>query len=255
MRKTMDLSIVYCVALGLSMAASTLAADAPLAANNDAEQLFQEMEAKLSKATALDLSFDVYIEAPPGAPGIFGVAKIKGTLAAMSGNEVRWETTSAVTSQPFKRLMISDGTKTRDTIAEYGKPVELLGGKDTDTPKNLTAELLTLVARSGLLLPQGPLPDDKADAQDRWGVSGLKLGAKEKDGERELQPLEYQLSLKGQNEPFAATVWIDLKTGLPVKRLLTMEVGPGEKITLTETYGKLVLDEKLDPKTFELPPT
>jgi outer membrane lipoprotein-sorting protein len=282
MRRILDLSLVSCVAVGLSLAASPAPAAAP--GGKAAERLFQEMEAKLSKATSLDLSFDMTTDPANQIPGLFGVAKLKGTLAAMSGNRVRWETMSAVASKPFKRLMISNGTRTRDTIAENGKP-ELLGGKDTDTPKNLTAEFLTLVARPGLLLPQGPLPDDHSDAKDRWGVSGfiltlvarpgvflpqgplpddkadakeswgvsgLKLGAKEKDGERELQPLEYQLSLKGQNEPFSATVWIDLKTGLPVKRRVTSEVGE-EKMVVSETYGKLTLDEKADAKTFELP--
>ena len=86
----------------------------------------------------------------------------------------------------------------------------------------------------------------------RWSASGFKFGTKEKDGERELQPLEYQLSLKGTKAPFSVTVWIDLKTGLPVKRLVTSEVGK-EKTEVTETYGKLTLDEKLDPKTFEIP--
>jgi hypothetical protein len=244
MRKVFDRSRVFWVAMGLSMAASTTAAGAPLAENKDAEQLFQKMEAKLSEATALELSFDIAIEAQPGGRG----AKYKGTLATMSGNKLRLEMSGGVTDmgQPFTRLTISDGTRMRTMIAGDEKP------SDQDTPTNLTAEILTLVARTGVFLPQGPLPDENVDAKDRWGVSGFKLGSQEKDGERELQRLEYQLALQGQNEPFSVAVWIDLKTGLPVKRLVTSEVGD-EKIVVTETYGKLTLDEKLAPKTFELP--
>ena len=48
------------------------------------------------------------------------------------------------------------------------------------------------------------------------------------------------------------TVWIDTKTNLPVKRVT--EVTEGDtKMTMTETIKKFKLDEKVDPKTFELP--
>ena len=48
----------------------------------------------------------------------------------------------------------------------------------------------------------------------------------------------------GEAAPHPAAVWIDLKTGLPVKRELTG--------MYTENY-ELTLDGKLDPKLFEFP--
>jgi hypothetical protein len=50
--------------------------------------------------------------------------------------------------------------------------------------------------------------------------------------------------VKGNEGQFPATVWIDLKSGLPVKRELTG--------MYTENY-EFTLDGKLDPKLFELP--
>ena len=127
------------------------------------------------------------------------------------------------------------------------------GEEPHDTPKDLDLEIRTWVARPGLFLPQAPLPDVAvADAKDRYRVSGFKLGNKEKVGERETQRLDYQLSVKGQDLPFSVTVWIDLKSGLPVKRLVTSGAGK-EKFAVSETYGKLTLDEKVDPKKFDLP--
>jgi hypothetical protein len=53
-------------------------------------------------------------------------------------------------------------------------------------------------------------------------------------------------------EKINATVWVDVKTHVPLKRLLTAKVGDQE-LKVTKTYSKVVVDGKLDAKTFELP--
>ena len=40
--------------------------------------------------------------------------------------------------------------------------------------------------------------------------------------------------------------------GLPVQRVLVSKKG-AETLTITESYSKITIDGKLDPKTFELP--
>jgi outer membrane lipoprotein-sorting protein len=230
--------------LALLMVLSVSAQD-----NNEAEQLFQTMEAKLDKAKALNLSFDVKIEEGelPGFPKGTGP---KGTLAVMSGNEFRLEFRGGKNpgddGKPHKVLWISDGTQSMMTVSGEGKP------KPGKTPKNLAAGFMTVVARPGVLMSQSPLPDVAvADEKERFPVSGFQLGKKERVGERETQRLDYHLAVKGQNPRFSVTVWIDLKTGLPVKRRVTGGVGE-EKLAYSETY-ELKLDGKLDPKLFELP--
>jgi hypothetical protein len=169
----------------------------------------------------------------------------------MSGNKLRLEFSGGKNpgddGKPYKVLWMSDGT-TRSiiTVSGEGKP------KPGKAPKNLAARFLTVVARPGVLMSQLPLPDVAvADEKERFPVSNFTLGKEEKVGERQTQRLDYQLAVKGQNPTFSVTVWIDLKTGLPVKRLVTGGEGE-EKLAYCETYN-LTLDGKLDPKMFELP--
>ena len=151
----------------------------------------------------------------------------------------------------FKSL-VSDGT--RWWWHDKGSPPHLVNKKPW---ANLTADCLTELARSGLSLPTMPLPPvEAANSKERFPVSGFRLGPKEKVGEREAQRLEYQLFIKGQNGPtgeklpFPVTVWLDPRTCLPIKRVVTQDV-LGVKIT--ESYGKLVLDGEVEAKQFELP--
>ena len=101
-------------------------------------------------------------------------------------------------------------------------------------------------------MSQLPLPDVAVtDEKERFPVSNFTLGKEEKVGERQTQRLDYQLAVKGQNPTFSVTVWIDLKTGLPVKRLVTGGVGE-EKLTYSETYN-LTLDGNLTRRCSSYP--
>jgi hypothetical protein len=98
------------------------------------------------------------------------------------------------------------------------------------------------------LLPQVFGSDGFDDYKDMFPVSGFKLGKKEKVGKRETRRVDYVLGYKGKKDSYPVTMWIDLKTGLPVKRL----VSDGGLPFFTETY-ELRLDGKLDPEIFKLP--
>ena len=227
-----------CVLLALT-AGLLLAADPPKGdgAANEAEKLFRTMEEKLAKAKTLECVFDVK----------FDTLSYKGSLFLAEGNRARLEINEATKGRLMRVLIVSDGTRLS------GQDNGMTHPKLEDTPKNLNAEILTWVARPGVFLPQAPLPDVKADdAKDRFRVSDFTLGPKDKVGKREAQRLGYQLTVKGQNDPFSVLVWLDLKTGLPVKRMVTSRAG-GAEMTVVETYGKLTLDEKTDAKKFDLP--
>jgi uncharacterized protein (TIGR03067 family) len=204
---------------------------------NEAENLFRAMEEGLTRAKTLECDFDVKID----------TLSYKGSLLLAEGNKVRLEINEATKGRPMRVLIVSDGT--RLSYQDNGMP----HAKIEDAPKNLNAKILTWVARPGVFLPQAPLPDVKADdAKDRFRVSGFKLGTKEKVGEREAQRLDYQLAVKGLNDPLSVALWLDVKTGLPVKRIVTEAVA-GEKMRVTEIYGKLKLGEKVDARKFDLP--
>ena len=68
----------------------------------------------------------------------------------------------------------------------------------------------------------------------------------------EAQVVEYQLKWPGGGSPFSVTVWINPKTHLPLKRVLTGKHG-ADNIVVTETFTKTVLDGKIDEKQFVLP--
>jgi outer membrane lipoprotein-sorting protein len=212
-----------------------LAADAPKdRAKNEAEKVFRTMEEKLAKAKTLECVFDIRI----------GTQSYEGSLFLAGGNRARLEINESTKGRPMRLLMISDGA--RQSFQDNGISRPQL----RDAPKNLNAKILTWVARPGMFLPHAPLPDVKADdAKEQFRVSGFKLGQKEKVGEREAQRLEYQLSVRGLE--FSVAVWLDLKTGLPVKRLVTERVG-GQQTTVVESYVKLTLDQKVDAKKFDL---
>ena len=233
----------------ITLTALTILCAAPLlAADNEvekrgAQQLFQRMETKLEKAKTLSLSFDGKFESesPP-----FKGWKLKGTVAVM-GSKSRTEISRGKSgNEPFEALTVSDGTQM----------VEVQGSnrKTRPAPKVSISNLLTLVSRPGLMIMMTPLPPEPFanpdfDLKEGFSVSDFKLGPKEQIGARETQRVDYTLSVKGNVGTFSASVWIDLKTGLPVKR----QVGEGaEKVWYSETY-EVRLDGKLDPKMFELP--
>ena len=221
------------------MVGSLLAGEAPKddGAKKEGEKLFRTMEQKLARAKTLECVFDVKID----------TLSYRGSLFLAEGNRARLEIREAVKDQPIRVLMISDGA--RQSFQDNGMTHPQVG----DTPKELNGEILTWVARSGVFLPHTPLPDVKADnAKDRFRVWGFRRGDKGKVGAREAQPLAYQLSVKGLNNSLSATVWLDLKTGIPVKRQVTERVG-GQQTTMVETYRTLTLDEKVDAKKFDLP--
>jgi outer membrane lipoprotein-sorting protein len=212
---------------------------------NDAEQLFRQTEAKVSKAKALDLSFDIKIEWGKGG-------KLKGTLASMSANKARLEMSGEVQGQPFNMLMVSDGARIKMTGLG---PAE----QPQDTPKKLDEMIRAMATRAGVFLPiilAEPVPvgqkPKEFNVDEQLRVSEFRLGKKEKLGEREAQVVEYKLTTKTVKEPFSVSVWLDPNTNLPLKRVLTGKQ-EDERITVTETYTKMVLDKKFDEKKFELP--
>jgi outer membrane lipoprotein-sorting protein len=206
-------------------------------AENEAEKLFRIMEEKLAKAKTLECAFEVRID----------TQSYKGSLFLAPGNRARLEINEAARGRPMRLLIVSDGA--HQSFQDNGIPQP----QRRDTPKDLNAEILTWLARPGMFLPHTPLPDVSANgAKDRFRVSACKLGKKEKVEEREARRVEYQLSVKGLDNPLSVIVWLDVKTRIPVKRLVTERVG-GHQTAIIETYGKITLDEDVDAKKFDLP--
>jgi outer membrane lipoprotein-sorting protein len=218
---------------------------------NEAEHMFRKMEEKLEKAKTLECVFDGYIPSDLGS--------FEGTLFLAEGNKVWLQIKKTkndglqlqVDNESVRQVLhfVSDGGH------QYLKGRGFTFGRtgQSDTAKNLNAEIFTWISRTGMILPHAPSLEQKVDSEkDRFHVSNFKLGDKEKIGQRERQRIEYQLSAKGVDTPLSVVVWLDLKTLLPVKRSAQVS-GADKSEALTENYTKLTLDEKVDAKKFELP--
>ena len=215
----------------------------PAAGNG--EDLFKKMESTVLKAKTMEMSFDISIEGGP-------VKKLEGSLAHMTGKKARMELNGEFNGKSSNMVMVADGTKMR-TNNPGGK------GMAQDIPEGLDEMFRAIVSRGGVVLPlfageairEGEQPKEfKID--EKLPVSDFRLGKSEKVGDRETQVLEYKLTIKGAKEAFAVTVWLDSKTNLPIKRVISGDMGD-KKITITEDYSKLTLDGKLDESKFMLP--
>jgi outer membrane lipoprotein-sorting protein len=216
----------------------------PAAEPNEAEKLFREMDKKVTSAKSLECTFEAKVEGGKEA------GTIKGSLMLTEGNKSRLEMSFEHSGKTDKETMVSDGTKMGPLSDKTPK------GRQ-DAPKWLNDAYRGALGRSGLTVPLmfitrvGEQPKEfKAD--DEFKVSDFKLGKKEKVGDQEAQAIQYKLAIKEFPEPLTATVWIDTKTNLPLKREITAKKGD-EKLTVTETYSALKIDPKIDPKKFEFP--
>jgi len=222
-------------------------ADAPKddGVKNEAEKLFRKMEEKIDKAKSLECQFQFVVPWKPDG-GKLDNNSFAGTLFLAQGNKARLQLNEVTGDRERYLHIVSDGAHLSLKEVGFSRiPI-------SDSPKNLNSDARTCLARTGIFLATVPYPDVKA-TKDRFRISDFKLGIKEKIGERDTQRLEYKLSTKGDDFGAAFVVWLDIKTGLPVKRDWTPPPDEGRQRTVTENYTKLILDEKVDPKKFELP--
>jgi outer membrane lipoprotein-sorting protein len=231
---------------------AVLLAAAAAPADDPAEALFRKMEKKVADAQTLSLGFKA--DAEPKKLGGF-----KGRVVAAPGNKIRFEFEWVIEDRPVKMTMVSDGAKMRTTEAGKGSdPVQ-------DTPKELGPMVRAVVSRTGVLTTtfllstarsDDPAKKDEFDREKTFAVSGFKLVGKRKEYGKadggETEGVEYKLTVKGMEQPLAVTVWIDTKTDLPVKRVVTAVLGDNTKMTITETYTDVTVGGKVDEKDFVL---
>jgi outer membrane lipoprotein-sorting protein len=225
----------YAVLAGLLLAPAL----APGQEGDEAQKLFRAMEERIKKAGTVRLTFE--IDATEVRPT---KTWLKGTLAFARGNKARLQVEAGEGAPVRKYGLTSDGTRLRLTSA--GEPP-----KDMDVPKKQNEVLAAAVGRVGLYLGLFWLEKSDRLGDEPFPVKDFKLGGKEKVGKREARILTYACRHDAKRY-LSVTVWVDTQTGLPLKRVLRHpEEDAGERIT--ETYTDLRLDEKVDPKLFELP--
>jgi outer membrane lipoprotein-sorting protein len=213
---------------------------------NEAEKLFGDMEKKINSAKTLECAIELKLESSVEKQNF----NAKGELALGEGNKSRFEMSGESGGKKGKSTEVADGVKL--VILVTDKPKHTI-----EVPKTRNDWFRAKLARIGLTqmeVASGPgTPTPKEFNIDViYGVSDFKLGKKEKVGDQEAQVIEYTLRFKPTETPMTVNVWLDTKTNLPLKRVVTATKDK-EKTTFTETFSNFKVDEKIDPKKFELP--
>jgi outer membrane lipoprotein-sorting protein len=215
------------------------------AQQNEAENLFREMEKKVNSAKAVRVASDDKVN----ARGI----RLKWMLVFAQGNKCRLDREYTADLQGLegkvvKVSTISDGTKLLSV--EDGTP-----RLKEDAPADLTNMLQGSISRCGMSVQWLTGLDGKKQGfkiDEDFKVTDFVLGDKEKVGEHEAQVVRYSVFLRGKVK-LPVSVWLDTKSKLPLKRVTTIPDKGEQKLTVTETFTEVTLNPKLEPKTFELP--
>jgi outer membrane lipoprotein-sorting protein len=214
----------------------------------EAEKAFEGMSATLTRAKSFACTFELKVAGPQGK------GSFKGRLVVAQGNKVRIEMDGEGGGKTMALRSVSDGRKTVAVDNKIAQPAR-------DTPKNMAEQVLTGMARGGLFVPmflavEGPAEGEKraeSDVGSILKVSDFQLGKKEKVDGKEAQAIEYTLTVASAGgEKINTTVWVGVRTHVPLQRLLIAKIG-GQEMTVKETYSHVVVDRKIDAKTFELP--
>lgn len=227
----------------LSLAALLLAANP---GQDEAQEAFQRMEQPILKCKTLQVQVEIAI-----APG--NNNSLKGRLVVAQGNKMRLDLDGTVNGKAGKMGIVSNGAKMQATSANAAR-------QDRETPKQASELSKASLARTGIFTPLF-LPVEAGgsgqrlkefDLDKEFAISDIKIGKKEEVAGKQAQTIEYKIATKTLKEPLAVVVWIDPKTQLPLKRVVTVRTDTA-RITFTETYSKAVLDEEIDDKEFKLP--
>ena len=206
---------------------------------NEAEELYKKMEAKILEAKTIQARLQGSMIQDTQH------LDMRGELLLGEKNQARYEITTQIGSTVTPSTAVTDGKKMA-LVYPDGK------GAPTNAaiPEKFGRLMRVRLARAGVVAATEAMQVEKLLKEDpatTIRVRDFKLGAKEKVAWREAQQVEYRMTKAGEPDR-AATVWIDLETHLPLKRVLRM--GPW---TVTERYLSFSLDEKIEPSKFELP--
>ncbi len=203
----------------------------------EAKDAYNRMEAQVQKSKTFQVDIDITVE--PGK-----VSAFKGNLMVAKGNKVRMNLDGAIKDKPVKIAVVSDGVQM--SVAGFGSDTSV-----NATPKDLSEKVLESVSRSGIFKSYFAIGGE-------YTASAFKLGKKEKIGGKETQAVEFKQTSKAgrgkadKGETILVTVWIDVKTNLPLKRLITFKEFQ-DSFTITETYTNAVVDAAIDADKFALP--
>jgi hypothetical protein len=176
-------------------------------------------------------------------------ASMTGSLAIASGNRARVEFSGALRGARATARLVADGR--RMAVGPSG------AASQADAPAALNEGLVLGMVRMGVLhnvvVLAGGRPPDGTDgkARDLVTYNDAALRTPETVEGVETQPVAFRIAMKGK--PVGqAVLWLDAKTGLPVKRTQTVffPKAQGGDMTVTERYEGFRLGGDVDPSRF-----
>jgi outer membrane lipoprotein-sorting protein len=219
--------------MSLSLILAVAAAVAAQPGEDDAVELFRQMEAKLRAAKAIKVAFTTEKRHEGEA-----VTTAEGVLLLGTDNRVRFGLRGHW-SYGGSTLFVSDGK----SIAGSGARAPEKG----EAPDLLRHDLLMRFAVRGVSnFPPWTAGNKGATIETEKGlrVRGFKLQPDDKVGGRMAHVVRYEHHLSSPT-----TLWIDAQTHLPLKRRLgTADNG------LTEIFTEVTLEPPLDAAAFDLKP-
>jgi outer membrane lipoprotein-sorting protein len=211
----------------------------------DAAKLFRKMEQALTGAKNLRASAEVVMTTPKGD------LKLVGSVHLAEGDRANLSFDSTIGEKHRKGTLVSDGKRMRWAVDQTPGPTQ-------PAFPGLNRLLAAKFARAGvgfsffLAVGQDTEETLKGGIETLYPASDFRLGATEKVARRDARAVEHKLTWASKGPVFRATVWVDVKTHLPLKRVLTSRKD-GLTIRITEVYANITLDTKLDDKLFVLP--
>lgn len=208
----------------------------------DAEGWFKAMQAKVSAAKSVKVVVEVSLE---------GAAKIDGKMTATwtNDNQLNMDASSqAPGGQKDFDKVISDA---KMAFTDTSKKA----ASRRDVEKTLTARFASLLLRAAVFTAvdeattPGSQPKDEDLTLDKW-----KMGDAERIGRTAAQTIEYDCTIKNVPMALKIKLWINTDTMLPMKRTLVINPGGGAmEFRYTEIFSEFTINEKPDPKLFQLP--
>jgi outer membrane lipoprotein-sorting protein len=220
-----------------------------------AEKLFRATEKKIKAANAVQATFGIEMRGPnKEAKGKVSsvLSRGKGSLLFTSENKARLKITVDEMGKKVTAEAISDGKQTK-----YARSPEVIAKAQADpSPLHLRELISTMVSGPGLwLLFEGEYLNGAAAgffkrSVESIGLVAFETGAPEKVGGRDAKVVRYMVAGLPGFTDYHITLWIDVHTLLPLKRVL-VPVGR-ESFSLTETC-EFALNPKVTRGALELP--
>lgn len=210
----------------------------------DPEKLYRTMEKTVRAAKSLHVALDSDVDSQT----MKGTAK--ATIYAAQGNKSRLEIDFEMDGKADKLLFLTDGKAGYTKQGDNGTLV--VNPKKAAEQAKLVPVMMARIGFTGarMLIAVKQGEEKEIDFDKDALVTNFKLGAKEMVGAKTAQVVTHQLDFDGTTAKMS--VWIDTKTHLPLKRVLTAEQA-GQMFRITETYSTFAIDPKLDAKLFEIP--